>query len=353
MNALPLLRTTCLAAALAAAACSRSSDKVTIDLRRSTQGTPVATYSGGVITAEDVNKALAQLPPMVRLRYQGPAQKKEFVERLVTLDLLAHEAVRQGHANDPEVVETLKNVLAQKLVKDERENKTPPVTDEEVQAWYDAHAADFTRPETWRVSTIFLAIPPNDEAKQKAQMAKAEKLLAQVQKLKPDDFSAFGQLAKANSDDPSKVLEGDLRALTAADLTSRYGAEVAQAAQALKEPGDLSGLVRAKTGVHILKLRVHSAQTLQGLADVKGQIRTRLQNDHRNQAYEKFVGDLKAKSGLKVDEPALAKVVVDVSPRPEGQAGPRTMVQAPPAVSFPVPAPAPALTPVPPPPVRQ
>jgi peptidyl-prolyl cis-trans isomerase C len=315
MKALPL---SCLALVVALAACSRSSDKVTVDLRRSSSGTPVATYAGGVLTVEDVNKTMGQLPPMVRMRFQSPAQKKEFVERLITLDLLAREAVREGHANDPEVVESLKNVLAQKVVKDERENKSPVVTDEEVQAWYDAHTAEFTRPETWRLSTIFLAVPPSDAAKDKAQMAKADKLLAQAQKLKADDFAGFGQLAKANSEDPSKVMEGDLRALTAAELSSRYGAEVAQAGAALKNPGDLSGLVRTKTGVYILKLRVHTPTTVANVNDVKAQIRTRLQNDHRNQAYEKFIADLKAKAGVQVDEAALAKVLVDVSGKPEG-----------------------------------
>lgn len=352
MKALPLLRTTSLAAALALAACSRSPDKVTFDLKRPSGGTPVATYAGGVITAEDVNKALAQLPPMVRMRYQSPQQKKEFVERLVTMDLLAREAVRQGHAKDAEVVDMVKNTLAQRLLKDERENKVPAVTDEEVQAWYDAHTAEFIRPETWRVSTLFLAIPEGDAAKQKAQMAKAEKLLAQVQKLKPDDFAAFGALVKANSEDPSKGMEGDLRALTAVDLTSRYGNEVSQAVQALKNPGDVSGLVRTKTGVHILKLRAHTPATQASLADVKGQIKTRLQNDHRNQAYEKFIADLRSSSGLKVDDAALAKVVVDARPQPDGAPGPRTMVPSPP-VSVPVPQSAPAITPVPAPPQRQ
>jgi hypothetical protein len=354
MKALPL---SCLALALAASGCSRSPDKVTIDLRRSSQGTPVATYQGGVLTAEDVTKALGQLPPMVRMRYQSPGQKKEFIERLVTLDLLAREAVVQGHANDPEVVEMVKNTLAQKLLKDERENKAPVVSDEEVQAWYDAHTADFTRPETWRVSTLFLAIPDNDAAKQKAQMAKAEKLLAQAQKLKADDFAAFGQLVKANSEDPSKTMEGDLRALTALELSSRYGTDVAQAAEGLKNPGDLSGLVRSKTGVQFLKLRAHTPATQASLADVKGQIRTRLQNEHRNQAYEKFIADLRTKAGLKVDEAALAKVQVDASPRPDGPPGPRPMVPGPPALpgptAVPVPPPTPALTPVPNAPPRQ
>ncbi len=342
MKALPNVY---LAAVLALAACSRSSDSVTVDLRRSANGTPLASYAGAVITVEDVNKALGQLPPMVRMRYQSPAQKKEFVERLITLDLLAREAVREGHAKDPEVVESLKNVLAQKLVKDERENKAPPVTDEEVQAFYDSHAADFTRPETWRVSTIYLIVPENDPVKQKAQLAKAEKLLAQAQKLKADDFAGFGQLAKANSEDPSKAFDGDLRALTALELTSRYGSEVAQATAALKNPGDTSGLVRTKAGVHILKLRAHALTTVSSLNDVKAQIHTRLVNDHRNQAYEKFIADLKAKAGMKVDEAALAKVVVEANGPPGGLPIPRTLIPAPPAT--------PAVTPVPTPPAKQ
>jgi len=353
MKALSL---SCLAAVVALAACSRSSDKVTVDLRRPASGTPLATYAGSVLTVEDVNKTMGQLPPMVRMRFQSPAQKKEFVERLITLDLLAREAVREGHANDPDVVESLKNVLAQKVVKDERENKSPVVTDEEVQAWYEGHTAEFTRPETWRLSAIFLALPVNDAAKDKAQMAKAEKLLGQAQKLKADDFAGFGQLAKANSEDNSKAMEGDLRALTAAELSSRYGPEVAQAAASLKSPGDMSGLVHSKNGVYILKLRGHTDTTVASLNDVKAQIRTRLQNEHRNQAYEKFIADLKVKAGVQVDEAALAKVIVDATGRPEGgPAMPRMMVPGQPPAPTLIPAlpSTPAVTPAPTPPPKQ
>ena len=338
-----LLRLLSLAALVATAACSKSQDKVTIDLHRPSGGTPVATYKGGVLTSDDVNSALAQLPPMVRMRYQTPAQKKELVEKLVTLDLLAREAIRTGHANDPEVVEMLKNVLAQRVVKEERENKAPPVTDEEVQAWYDTHTADFTRPETWRLSTLFIAVPENDPAKQKVQQAKAEKLLAQAQKLKPDDFAAFGQLVKANSDDPSKAMEGDLRALTAVELSSRYGTDVAKAGEALTTPGQLSGLVHTRTGVHILKLRAHTASAQATLPEVKAQIRTRLQNEHRNQAYEKFISDLKANANVKVDEAALAKVLVEGAPHPTDAPSPRALGPLP----VPMPGPAPAATPPP------
>ncbi|MGO9829435.1 MAG: peptidyl-prolyl cis-trans isomerase [Myxococcaceae bacterium] len=348
MKANPLLHLLSFVSALALAACSRSQDQVTFDLRRSSQGTPVASYNGGVITVEDVNKALGQLPPMLRMRYQTPAAKKEFIERLITLDLLAREAVATGHAKDPEVVESVKNVLAQRVVKEERDKQAPPVSDDEVKAWYDGHTQDFTRPETWRVSTLFLAIPAGDAAKKTAQDAKAAKLLAQAHKLKPDDFTAFGALVKANSEDPSKNMEGDLRALTAVELSTRYGPEVAAAVEALKQPGELTALVHSRTGVQFLKLRAHTPQTQTPLADVKGQIHIRLQNERRNQAYEKFLADLKTKANLKVDDAALAKVLVDASPRPEEAPGAAAHPMGQLPVSAPrMPAPAPSSPAVP------
>jgi hypothetical protein len=339
MKDLDLFRMVCLAGALVAAGCSRSSDKVTIDLRRPSQGTPVATFAGGAITVEELNKMLAGMPPTVRLRYQSPAQKKELIERLARMDLLARESVARGHASDPDVVETLKNVLAQKLLKEEGEKALSP-PDEELQAWYDSHGSDYTRPETWRVSTLFLAAPESNPAKVASQTAKADKLLAQAQKLKPDDFAGFGLLVKANSDDPSKALEGDLRALTVTELTNRYGPEVAKAVQGLQKPGDLSGVVHARTGLHLLKLRVHTPATQASFAEVKGQIRTRLTTERRNQAFDKFVSDLKTKANFTLDEAALAKVLVDANQKGDEAPGPRATMPAP--LPGPPPGPAPA-----------
>jgi hypothetical protein len=329
MTLMPRLPISCLAGALALSACSRSSDKITLDFRRSSQGTPVATFSGGVITADEVNKALAQMPPMVRMRYQSPAQKKELVERLVRVDLLAREAVAHGHGKDADVLDAMKNVLAQKALKDELEAKAPTVSDEEVQAFYEAHLADYARPATWRLSTLFLAVPEHDETKKKAQAAKAEKLLAQARKLKAEDFAGFGQLVKANSEDASKAVEGDVGALPLSQLASRFGPEVAQAAEALKAPGELSAVTAGRTGFYILKLRAYTPASQSSLAEVKGQIRSRLQNERRSQASEKFLAELASKANLKVDEAALAKVQADVTPKPDQGPVPRAMLPAP------------------------
>jgi hypothetical protein len=329
MTPTPRLPLAALLGLLALSACSRSPDKVTLDFRRASQGTPVATFSGGVITAEELSKALAQMPPMVRMRYQSPAQKKELVERMVRIDLLARDSVARGHANDADVLEAVKNVLAQKALKDELEAKAPTVTDEEVQAWYEAHLADYARPASWRLSTLFLAVPEQDEAKKKAQTAKAEKLLAQARKLKADDFAGFGQLVKANSEDASKAAEGDVGALPLSQLTNRFGPEVAQAVEALKTPGELTGVLAGRNGLYIFKLRALTPASQSSLADVKGQIRSRLQNERRSQASEKFLAELASKANLKVDEAALAKVQVEMPARPDQAPVPRAVLPAP------------------------
>jgi len=55
------------------------------------------------------------------------------------VELLAREAVREGLQNDPDVVETVKKVLAQKALQQALEKNAPQPTDDEVKAWYDSH----------------------------------------------------------------------------------------------------------------------------------------------------------------------------------------------------------------------
>jgi hypothetical protein len=64
-------------AVLALLGCQKGSStgRITLDLaQKPTGGTPLATYKGGTITVEDVNRQLSALSPMVRMRLRdrGP-----------------------------------------------------------------------------------------------------------------------------------------------------------------------------------------------------------------------------------------------------------------------------------------
>jgi peptidyl-prolyl cis-trans isomerase C len=287
-----------------------SSERITIDLaQKPNGGTPLATFKGGTITVEEVNHQLAALPPMVRMRLQAPAARKDYIEGLIRVELLAREAVRQGLQNDPDVVETVKKVLAQKALQQALEKNAPQPTDDEVKAWYDSHQADFQRPEMVQVQDLFLTADSKDAAKRKARSDEAAKLLARAKALKPDDDPGFSALVKASSDDAlTKQIGGDLRPMPTADLEARYGTEVGQAAKALHTPGELSPVVATDKGFHILRLKARAPAHVQPLDEVKMQIKNRLYSEKRTAASDELLKRLKSESGYTLDEAALAKL---------------------------------------------
>jgi len=309
-------------AVLALLGCQKgsSSERITLDLApKQAEGKPLATFKGGTITVEEVNRQLATLPPMVRMRLQGTAARKDYVEGLVRVELLAREAVRQGLQSDPDVVETVKKVLAQKMLQQTLEKNAPQPTDDELKAWYDNHQADYQRPELVQVQDLFLTADAKDGAKRKARAAEAEKLRGKAKALKPDDEAGFSALVKASSDDAlTKQMGGDLRPMPVADLEARYGSEVAQAAKGLQSAGELSPVVATEKGFHILRLKSRTPARVQSLDEVKMQIRNRLFSERRTAASDELLKRLKTESGFTLDEAALAQL----NPGPPGPGAP-------------------------------
>ena len=308
-------------AVLALLGCQKgsSTERITVDLAQKPKGgTPLATFKGGSITVEEVNRQLSALPPMVRMRLQTPAARKDYVEGLVRVELLAREAIRQGLQNDPEVLETIKKVLAQKTLQQTLEKGAPQPSDEEVKAWYDAHQADFQRPETIQVQQVFLTADSKDAAKRKARAAEAEKIRAKAHALKPDDEAGFAALVKASSDDAlTKQTGGDLHAMPLTDLEARYGAAVANAAKALQNPGDISPVVAEDKGFHVLRLKARTPVRTLPLDEAKMQIRNRLFSERRTTASDELMKRLKADANYTLDEAALAQIAP-----PPGAGGP-------------------------------
>src|SRR5688572_13775004 len=78
-----------------------------------------------VITVGDFQERINKQTPYVRARYTSVERKKEFLDNLVRFEVLAKEAERRGLNKDAEVVRTMKQVMIQKLLKDEFDKITP------------------------------------------------------------------------------------------------------------------------------------------------------------------------------------------------------------------------------------
>lgn len=300
----------------AVSACKRDrSDSMNFRHNKDGKGTPVATFGDDSITVEELKQRFAEMSPFIRARYATVEQRKEYVEGLSRLELVAAEAHRRGLQNEPEVVDAAKKMMVQKLIQKELDEKKPPVTDAEIAEYYEKHKSDHVKPETTRLSNIFFAAAKENAAARTQKKKLAEQVLAKAKAKAPADSAGFIALVREYSEDPkTKPLEGDMRFLNGEELKNQYGPEVAAAAASLSKLGDLSPVIETPQGLYILRFQGRQAAINHGLEQVKTQIQSRIGFDRRTQNFNAFVQRLKESSGYKLNEANLAKVEVDTTP---------------------------------------
>ncbi len=274
--------------------------------------TPLAKVDNVTITVGEFQDRINRQSPYIRARYTSLEQKKDFLDNLIRFEVLAKEAFKRGFDKDPDVVRTMKQVMIQKLMKDEFENKIKPedITDSEISAFYEQHADEYNKPEEVRVSAIVL--------KKKAEANKvAKEALGEAGKTN----KGFRELvSKYSTDDKTKIRGGDLRYF--ARDSKEIPEPVIQAAFDLSKTGDVAGPIAAGDGTfYIIKQTGKRKEVHKALEDVKRQIQNRIYRDKRTQAQKDFIAGLKSESKIKVYEDNLSKVRVDTSTANMGAGG--------------------------------
>jgi peptidyl-prolyl cis-trans isomerase C len=266
--------------------------------------TPLAKIDDVTITLGEFQERINRQSPYIRARYTSLEQKKEFLDSLVRFEVLAKEAYRRGLDKDPEVVRTMKQVMIQKLMRDEFDAKVTAdtVADADMKAYYDANLDEYVKPEEVRVSAIIV--------KNKAQ---ADRVLLEAKGDAGKTNKGFRDLVmKYSQDEETKLRGGDLRYLELANKD--VPAPVVKAAFGLVNTGDVSGVVDAGNGqFYILKQTGRRKQMTKGFEDAKPQIRNKLFREKRLKAQQDFIDGLRTKAKVEINEANLAKVRVDTS----------------------------------------
>ena len=290
------------AGALLHAACERVTTKSQAAPSQKAQGSTetLAKIDDVVITVGDFQNRINQQSPYVRARYTSLERKKEFLDNLIRFEVLAREAKERGLANDEEVVRTMKQVMIQKLMKEQVDNqvKIEDVSDAEAKAYYDAHPEEFNKPEEIRVADILVK---DDKA--------AKKVMADPRIKQPEGEGFRKLVAEFSQDAATKDRGGDLRYFEQGD--KELPAEIVKASFALANVGDVSEPIKGPGGLHILKLTGRRKALVRGFDEVKPQIKNRLFRDKRNQSMEDFVKKLREKSKVEIHEERLAKVHIE------------------------------------------
>ena len=266
--------------------------------------TPLAKIDDITITLGEFQERINRQSPYIRARYTSLEQKKEFLDSLVRFEVLAKEAFRRGLDKDPEVIRTMKQVMIQKLMRDEFDAKVTAesVPDAELKAYYDANLSEYVKPEEIRVSAIIV--------KNKAQ---AERIAIEARGDAGRTNKGFRDLVmKYSTDEDTKLRGGDLRYFDATN--QELPAPVVKAAFSLVNTGDVSTAINAGNGTYyILKQTGRRKAMTKSFEDAKPQIRNKLFRDSRVKAQKDFVEGLKAKAKIEINEANLAKVRIDTS----------------------------------------
>jgi peptidyl-prolyl cis-trans isomerase C len=310
--------------ALAAGACKAPGGSPLDSAKKS--GPAVANGNGVTITVDEFKAKLDEQSPFIRARYSTLDRKKEFLDNLVRFEVLANEARKRGLDRDPEVLSTLKKVMVQKLIRQEFDDtdaaKNTP--EDELKKYYDEHLGDYVKAERIRVSHIFFAAEKGKPERSK-KGAEAKKMLTRVsaEEQGGKNPQAFATFARDSSDDQaSKAVGGDLTYKTRDELAQQFTPELASAAFALKDIGQLSAVVETPKGFHIIKLTGRQAELNRPFDQVKTQIANKLYREKRTKEFDEYVKKLKEDAKVSVNDGELEKIVVAAAPTtPPGMPG--------------------------------
>jgi len=276
-----------------------------------------------VITADEFKKKLDETSPFLRARYNTLDRKKEFLENLVRNELLVQEAEKRGLESAPAVREQVKRALVTELLRQQLDERLTgaDIPDADLKKFYDTHQDDFVKPERARIFRLLVEAPKGDTKARAAAKKKATELNAQIaDKVKKGDANAFQAAAiKESADKLSAPMGGDLRFLSKDEMTKTYSAALADAAFALKGPGDLAGPIETEQGYELIKLQAKTTALDRKFEEAKEQIRGRMARERRSKEYDEFIKKLRDGASVTIDEAELAKV--SPSDAPAGQPG--------------------------------
>ncbi len=241
------------------------------------------------ITLNEFNRRFEQNSQLV----PGKAPpKSEVLKNIVYFELATQEARRLGLHNDPTLREQFDILLYQAVVRRYIQPKIDSleVSEAEVRKFYEDN------PLLRSSHIILLSRPGMSEKEGKELRERATKILAEVKSSK----KSFEELVRQHSEGPSARAGGDV------DWGARHKLlpEYYEAALALKNVGDVSGVVETPYGLHIIKLT--GRRPYGELDPVYREFIIRTIRENKGQGiYNAYFEDLKKKAKVSVNDALL------------------------------------------------
>ncbi len=183
----------------------------------------------------------------------------------------------------------LRRTLSAQKVVEKVVAPTIEVNDKELKTYYDENADEFEHGVQVHAAHILIQLKPFAEADLRQ---KAKQRIEAVQKkiAAGEDFAA---LAKKYSEGPSKVNGGDLGYFETGQMTPAF-----ETAAFSLQPGDVSGVVTTRFGLHLIKVydRIPAGKT--SFAEAAPGLKTRFFQERLDERLRQLVDQLKSKAEI-------------------------------------------------------
>jgi len=177
-------------------------------------------------------------------------------------------------------------IKIKKLVDMEAGDKAKP-TDKEIRKFYTENKDKFTAEETVHVRHILVAIDPLDDEKTKSEKrAKIESLRKQVV-----EGADFAEIAKNNSDCPSKENGGDLGEIKRGQTIKSF-----EDAAFSQEKNKIGPVVSTEFGHHVIQVLGHNPGKTVALDEVKDKIAKHLEQQKQAEMFSQMTDRLRKKA---------------------------------------------------------
>jgi len=261
----------------------------------------LAVVDGDRITESMLRKEAENLPPYIRPIVETPAGRKQFLDSLITRDLLMREALRRGLDRQRSVRERLeqarKAILLETLLREIAEN-SPGLSEEALRNYYEQNRESLKEGERVRVRHILF----KDERQAEEAAAKAKK------------GYPFGELMK----------EAEVAGGTTADLglieRGAYDKDFEKAAFGAAE-NSTTGPVKTAYGYHVLQVGKKKPAGLPPFEEVRGKIAAELREEAQREAFENLVNALKKRAEIRLEASPSALELLPARP-PGGKEAP-------------------------------
>jgi len=254
----------------------------------------LAVVEGDRITESMFRKEAENLPPYIRPIVETQSGRMQFLDSLITRDLLMREALRRGIDRRVDVrgrfEQARRSILLEALLREVAEN-APALSDEELRKYYEENKANLETEERVRVRHILFK--EEKKAEEFAQRAKNGEPFEQLMRTAETAGGTTADLGLIERGSFDKDFE-----------SAAFGAP----------ENSIAGPVKTLYGYHVIQMLEKRPAGLPPFEEVKGKIAAELREGAQREAFEKLVNGLKKQAKIRLTGPLPAEGPAPVPP---------------------------------------